>query len=202
MKASATKTARFAVVVKEAGRPETVFLWSKPEHNPDLMKAVRQNRVMTIKQETKGTGKDFGIVGFIQEKNVSYLVFPKPLNPFKDARIIGINYDLIKDPAPVGRLVEPTADRPKSFGSRRIRANATKPTERSRNTAASMVASTRQKQRKRFKVTIRFTALADVVQETVAPTATAARERALKNSQAPDFSRATITRKVIRAQRG
>src|SRR5438477_10191640 len=97
MKVSTAKTVRFAVVVKECGPPQPVFLWTKPEQNPDLMSAIRHNRVMTVKQETKGARKDFGVVGFVQEKSLSYLVFPKPLNRFKDMRIIGINYDLIRE---------------------------------------------------------------------------------------------------------
>lgn len=34
---------------------------------------------------------------------------PEPLDAFKDRRIIGIKYDLIQTPEPVGRLIKPEA---------------------------------------------------------------------------------------------
>ena len=89
-------TARFATVVAECGRPEVVTLWTRPEANQEFSRARRQNRVMTVNQETVGTRKDFGLAGFHLEKNVSFLVFPKPLDPFEGKRIVGIDYGLLK----------------------------------------------------------------------------------------------------------
>ncbi len=88
--------ARFASVVAECGRPEVVTLWTKPEANQEFSRARRQNRIMTVKQETVGTRKDFGLAGFHPEKNVSFLVFPKPIDPFEGKRIVGIDYGLLK----------------------------------------------------------------------------------------------------------
>ena len=56
------------------------------------MAAVRQNRVMTLNQETVGNRKDFGLVGFHPGKHASYLIFPKPLSAFNGQRM-GIKYD-------------------------------------------------------------------------------------------------------------
>lgn len=93
---------RFANVVEAVGRPEVVSLWTKAERDKTFMIAVRENRVMTIKQETGGSAKDFGVVGFVREKNVSYLISPKSLEEFRDHRIIGIKYDLIETQQPLG----------------------------------------------------------------------------------------------------
>ena len=195
MKVSTAKTVRFAVVVKECGQPQPVFLWTKPEQNPDLMSAIRHNRVMTVKQETKGTRKDFGVVGFVHEKNVSYLVFPKPLNRFKGIRIIGLKYDLIKEPGPIGRVVGPAA-RVKKGAPRRHLMDASLGAERGRPTKTGP----RTAAEKKFRVTVRFTSSGEVTDEFAAPSVAAARERALQTLQAPDFSRATVTKKVVRTQ--
>jgi hypothetical protein len=119
MTVSKTGTVRFAKVVEAAGNPEIVSLWTKPERDKGFMAAVRQNRVMTIKQETVGSSKDFGVADFLREKNVSYLVFPESLNEFKARRIVGIKYDLIETPQPTGRIIKP--EPPKTGGLRKIR---------------------------------------------------------------------------------
>src|SRR4051812_689097 len=116
MNVSKTGTARFAAVVEVAGKPEVVSLWTKPERDKKFMAAVRQNRVMTIKQATVGSAKDFGVVGFLREKNSSYLVFPKSLGAFTDRRIVGIKYELIQTPGPLGRIIKPEAAEEKRAG--------------------------------------------------------------------------------------
>ncbi|HMJ64629.1 MAG TPA: hypothetical protein VK615_04695, partial [Candidatus Binatia bacterium] len=59
------------------------------------MRAVKEERVVTIKQEPTSKHKDFGIVGFLKERYVTYLIFPKSLRPFSGQRVIGINYDVL-----------------------------------------------------------------------------------------------------------
>ncbi|MFN7141444.1 MAG: hypothetical protein ACK4UN_19115 [Limisphaerales bacterium] len=92
------KTIRFAELVKASGRPEVATLWSDPKSDPDFAKAIRQNRILTVKQEPVGNKKDFGILGFQEEKNVSYFIFPDPLPKTDAERVVGINYDLIDQP--------------------------------------------------------------------------------------------------------
>jgi hypothetical protein len=41
-------------------------------------------------------GREFGIIGFKEKKEASYLVFPKSLKRFENRRIVGINWDLVK----------------------------------------------------------------------------------------------------------
>jgi hypothetical protein len=196
MKSSATQTARFAVVVRECGQPEPVFLWTKPEDNRDLMSAIRHNRVMTLKQETRGTRKDFGEIGFVQERNASYLIFPKPLTKFQGRRIVGVNYDLIKIPGPMGRVVKPREREPSR--SRITRGHGSAP--RGRPDTFEPETPARDK-RHTFRVSIRFTAVADVLKDISARSAKIAREQALKQTAAPDFSRATVTKRIQKAER-
>jgi hypothetical protein len=90
------KEIRFSKLVKDSGRPETVTLWTEPEKNPDFMKAVRQNRLLSVIQKSTAHGKDFGTIGFLKEHRVLYLIFPKPLPKEPDAHVTGIKYDMLR----------------------------------------------------------------------------------------------------------
>ena len=94
MKLLKVKTARFAQVVEKAGKPEVYTLWQKPAQDRHLQSEIKNNRVMTIQKSA--TGSEFGIVGFKEQKGVSYLIFPKSLKPFDTKRIVGITWDLEK----------------------------------------------------------------------------------------------------------
>ena len=76
---ASTKTLRFSDLVKMFGRPEAVTLWQDPQADKPFMRAVQQNRVLTVKQPNVGTQKDYGIVGFRSEPSASFLIFPKSL---------------------------------------------------------------------------------------------------------------------------
>ena len=94
MKLLKTKTKRFADVVEAAGKPEVYTLWQKPKQDRHLQSEIKNNHVMTILKTDPG--REFGMVGFKEQKSASYLVFPKGLKRFEDRRIVGINWDLIK----------------------------------------------------------------------------------------------------------
>ena len=90
------KNLRFTELVKKSGQPVTVTLWTRPEANSDLQKAIRQNRVLTIIKNPQK--KDFGLIGFEQHQSALYLVFPKPLPKTQpDLEVIGIKYDLLEE---------------------------------------------------------------------------------------------------------
>jgi hypothetical protein len=82
-------------LVKKAGEPETYLLWSSPKTDRVFQRAVKENRILTIHQENVGTKKDYGSVGFHEEPNAQFLIFPKSVKAFVGRRIIGINYDLL-----------------------------------------------------------------------------------------------------------
>lgn len=94
MKLLKTKTKRFADVVEAAGKPEVYTLWQKPAQDRHLQSEIKNHRLMTVLKSDSGT--EFGMVGFKEQKGVSYLVFPKSLKRFADRRIVGINWDLVK----------------------------------------------------------------------------------------------------------
>jgi|KBSMisStandDraft_5_1062788.scaffolds.fasta_scaffold217747_2 hypothetical protein len=192
MTVSKTGTVRFGKVVEAIGKPEIVALWTKPERDKRFMAAARQNRVMTIKQETVGSVKDFGTVGFLREKNVSYLVFPKPLKEFEGRRIVGIQYDLIETPEPIGRIIKPEPA-PKTHHQRKTRSPEWEPEPKRLTKEISSAKGT-----KIFTATIRFIATADVLEKVKAGSNKEAKELALKQADMPDFRRATVTRKIVK----
>jgi hypothetical protein len=90
------KKVRFGDLVRSSGRPQTVALWEKPENNPALARAIKQNRVLTVVQEVGK--KDHGLIGFQVLSGAVYLVFPRPLPKEPNARVVGLNYQLIEEP--------------------------------------------------------------------------------------------------------
>lgn len=91
------KEIRFSKLVERSGKPETATLWTKPDENPVLMKAFKENRVLTVSHHPRPGKRDFGQIGFHPQKSAVYLVFPKAL-PQADMHVVGINYDLIEEP--------------------------------------------------------------------------------------------------------
>jgi hypothetical protein len=89
------KTARFASVVEKSGAPETYLLWVSPKQDKHFQRALAENRIMTIHSQNVGAKKDSATVGFVEEPNAQYLMFPKSLKRFAERKIIGINYELL-----------------------------------------------------------------------------------------------------------
>src|SRR6185369_5831242 len=90
------KEIRFQQLIKTAGRPTVVTLWTDPKLDRPFMRAVKENRVLTLIQEPTSKRKDFGQTGFHPAPHASYLVFPKSLPP--QSRVVGIKYELIDQP--------------------------------------------------------------------------------------------------------
>ncbi|HZV33064.1 MAG TPA: hypothetical protein VFB72_00700 [Verrucomicrobiae bacterium] len=114
------KEMRFSDFVKRAGPPKTASLWTDPAKDKEFMRAVKENRVLTIVRDPHGKHKDFGEIGFHEQPLALYMIFPKPLPKKTDARVIGVKYDLIEEPEvknPV-RNVKPQS--PKSAAPKQI----------------------------------------------------------------------------------
>jgi cytosine deaminase len=109
------KTARFTDVVKSAGTPKVLALWTDPRTDKDFQRAVRAHRVMTVHQTVVGAKKDFAEVGFHPDPHVAYWLFPKSLEAFEGRRIVGIDYDLLP------HEVEPRNVSPQKTGPRAAR---------------------------------------------------------------------------------
>jgi len=95
MKLLKVKTARFSEVVEKCGRPHVYTLWQKPSADRHFQAQIKNTRVMTIQKSESGT--DFGIAGFKEARDASYLVFPKSLRRFTDKRIVGIDWALVRE---------------------------------------------------------------------------------------------------------
>jgi hypothetical protein len=102
---TATKTVRFSKLVEEFGKPTLYLPLADPAKDSNFQHAVKKQRVLTIKQDPTSKQKDFGIVAFLPEKFVTYLVFPKSLESFANARVVGIKYDELAE----GTLAPPPA---------------------------------------------------------------------------------------------
>lgn len=113
------KTIRFTELVKKSGKPQTVALWTKPKDNPSFLKAVRENRVLTVIQKPTGTQKDFAVIGFAQERFALYMVFPKSLPKVSDSHVVGINYQLVVEVAASQSSAEATPAK-KEIATRRL----------------------------------------------------------------------------------
>ena len=107
MKVKEVKTVRFDALVKVAGKPEQVTLWTKPEEDREFMKAVKARRVVTVIQRNVGTKKDYGLVGFFEEKNATFLVFPKSMKEPDGTKVVGIKYERVTSQEPKGELFKP-----------------------------------------------------------------------------------------------
>ena len=95
MKLLKVKSARFAQVVEDCGKPQVYTLWQKPSADRHLQTQIKKNRVITILKSESGT--DFGIVGFKETMEARYLIFPKSLKRFAEKRIIGIDWALVHE---------------------------------------------------------------------------------------------------------
>ncbi|GEP40928.1 hypothetical protein [Brevifollis gellanilyticus] len=113
------KTARLSQIIARCGKPDLHLVLVDPKKDRALQAAVKAHKVMTLRQNLKGTQADRGIVGFDPGPSRQYLIFPKSLKPFQDRDVVGIHYDLFSEepvrPPPAVRPVKKktrTATRP------------------------------------------------------------------------------------------
>jgi hypothetical protein len=168
------KEIRFKDLVKAAGKPTIISLWTDPRRDRPFMKAVKENRVLTLVQEPASKKKDFGRVGFHQNQHASYLVFPEPLPANRDSRVIGINYDLVKQ----ARVRDPI---------------------RWKDLQPRLPKAKRPSTRKTFQVIIRRTARIETSVTVPARTEAAAREKAVQSArrQGFDTTKAVFSDEVV-----
>lgn len=92
------KTVRFSQVVKKAGKPSVHLQLVDASEDRELKQAAKLNRVMTINQSTVGHATDYGTVGLDPKLKGQVLIFPKSLSTFADRRVVGIKYEMLKEP--------------------------------------------------------------------------------------------------------
>lgn len=118
------KTIRFTELVENCGKPHIAIIWSDPAGDPDFAQAIKENRVLTVKQDTVGSHADFGLIGFHEQRNASYFIFPKPLPDSGDARVVGINYDLLASARVKNLYHPPSTPLPKSTRHKMLQLSA------------------------------------------------------------------------------
>jgi hypothetical protein len=90
-------TVRFTEILMQGGKPKLYLPLADPQTDRAFTKAEREDRVVTLKQIPTGNRKDFGVVGALREKYVSYLIFPKRLTSYAGKRVVGIKYDQVDE---------------------------------------------------------------------------------------------------------
>jgi hypothetical protein len=188
-------TVRFSVVLQASGEPEVYLPLTNPRNDRQFMQAVREHRVLSLKQEPAGSKKDFATVGFVEEKFVSYLVFPKSLEAFEDKRVIGIKYD---------RLQTAEVTTPRGGSEKRP------PKPRATSTGKQPGPTPPESKPKpsppppppQFTATVRCTATEDVTVTVEARNPKEARSKAEESARSKgDWSAAKVETKVVRLRR-
>jgi hypothetical protein len=70
-----------------------------PKKDKSFQSALKENRVMTVHQNATGSKADSGEVGYAKAGAGEILIFPKSLKRFEGKKVIGIKYDLLKEPS-------------------------------------------------------------------------------------------------------
>lgn len=168
------KECRFNELVKSSGHPEVVTLWTKPQQDPGFMRAVKENRVLTVLHQRLRNKKDYGLIGFQLKPQAAYLVFPKPLPRLRDARVIGIHYELLAE-----RKRTETSPRATRSKAPKVKRKAEKP----------LVT---------FEVLLRRTAVIETSVSVLARNKNDAKEKAVETTRREPFdvSRAIVTNEV------
>ena len=123
------KTVRFSQVVARSGQPEVYTLWTAPEDDREFQTALKEHRVLTVHQETTGSRKDYGEVGFTKDRSGNFFIFPKSLKAFEGRRVVGVKYELLdagKEAAPK-KPAKPPIAKPAAKSVEKQRKNATSP---------------------------------------------------------------------------
>src|ERR1700727_1194309 len=89
------KSVRFSKVVEKSGRPEVYLLMS--ETDPEFHKALEADKIMSLSNESHGSGTEYGTVGYDKKRHGQLLLFPKSLKSFAGAKIVGIKYELFDE---------------------------------------------------------------------------------------------------------
>lgn len=108
------ETVRFSVIVAKCGQPKAHTQWLPLEKDEELKKAAEDERVLTVHLQNVGTKKDHGEIGLLKKGQRALLIFPKTLRRFAGKRVVGINYDLLRNDMPAEPPAAPKTHEKKS----------------------------------------------------------------------------------------
>jgi hypothetical protein len=193
MEVKPKKVVRFDALVKLSGQAQQVTLWVKPQEDREFMRAVKQNRVVTVVQRNVGTKKDYGLVGFFQRPKAGYLVFPKALPYPAETKVVGIKYARVAERETGGPVYKTRRERDPGIPMREAPSKRQAPARKLR----------REPQRFEFRSDVQLAAVQRIA---IVIRARSAREAAqLARKQAAllpmDLKRATLSRTVSRPVR-
>jgi hypothetical protein len=192
-------TVRFSALVKASGQPSVYLPLVAPCEDKEFMRAVKEQRVLTIHQEPTSKRRDAGTVGFVEEKFVTYFVFPKSLKDFDGARVVGIKYDVLEavsvstaKPKATAKGAEPVRRPPAVAPRAPIRENSPAPSSAPKPTKPGPQPST-------WDVTVRLTATYEVVVPVTSFTKSEASAQALARARSEaDFGKADVAARAVK----
>ena len=200
MEVSNVKQVRFGKIVEAGGKPKAYLAFSDPDKDPSFMRAAKESRVVTIKQEPTSKHKDFGIVGYVKEKYATYLIFPRSLREFDGQRVIGIDYSILQSAdVRIGGKVPAPRKKPEP---KKAKAAAIPKAESPKPAPKSEPKPDRPKpQPKRFKVEVQITTVERKEIEVTAWNQTEAKKNALREVEASsDFDKTRTAAKAVKVR--
>jgi len=194
MKVVPVRSVRFAKLVESYGHPSSKTLWVDPQSDPELKKAVKQNRVLTVAQSNTGTKKDIGLIGFFPEKRGAFLLFPKELAYSPGTKVIGIKWDMIVEAAPQDpvnwkRLSQKAAKPSLKAAAPPAVPDPVKPAQKRASTPAP-------KPLLNFQVVLEISARQEIAAQVEADTPKEARSKAAALEPVPNWGKAEIIYKI------
>ena len=181
------KTIRFGDLVRSSGRPQFVTLWTAPEKDHRVSRAMKESRVLTVLEEPGQ--RPHGLLGLHPGPHSMFLVFPRRLELDPKARVVGVNYALAKHPEVRDPIVVPD------------RRHKTKPTQTARHKPLTEVkpkpAALPEPVKKTFTVRLRRVAVIEETRKVEAEDRVDAERQALKSAQAQRFD---IGKAVVRGE--
>ena len=200
MEVSNVKQVRFGMIVEAGGKPEAYLAFSDPDKDPSFMRAAKESRVVTIKQDPTSKRKDFGIVGYLKEKYATYLIFPKSLREFDGQRVIGIDYSILQSAdVRVGGKVPSPRKRP-AVKKEKLR-SAANPKPEPPRPAPKPKPEKPKPQPKQFTVEVQLTTIERKELEVTAWNQAEAKANAIREIQTSnDFDKARMTVKAVKTR--
>jgi hypothetical protein len=202
MEVSNVKQVRFGKIVETGGKPEAYLAFSDPDKDPSFVRAAKESRVVTIKQEPTSKRKDFGIVGYVKEKYATYLIFPKSLKEFDGQRVIGIDYSILQSAdVRIGGKVPAPRKKPETKKERTRSAAIPKPKPPKPAPKSEPKPEKPKPQPKRFRVEIQITTVDRKEVEVTAWNQSEAKANAIREVEASsNFDKARMTVKVVKVR--
>ena len=200
MDVSNVKQVRFGKILEAGGKPEAYLAFSDPDKDPSFMRAAKESRVVTIRQEPTSKHKDFGIVGYVKEKYATYLIFPKSLREFDGQRVIGIDYSILQSAdVRIGGKVPAPRKKPEPKKAKTKSAAIPKPEPP--RPAPKPKPEKAKPQPKRFMVEVQVTTVDRKEIEVTAWNQSEAKANAIRDIQtSTDFDKARMTVKAVKTR--